>query len=216
MAARTVELKDPDIRQPSWSRYYQAPSYHAGDVALAYPLQVLAEVVGGGATSRLYKGLVVDQKLAESADAGYDPSAVGLGIFAIDASPRPGVSIEDVQKSVLALLHDVAEKGVTAQEVDRAKDRLRAGVAYATDSPHTVARVLGQALATGQSVDEVEHWPDHIAAVTLEQVNQAARDVLKDEASVTGLLLPANPGEAGDDSEVSSKPSPASLGREFR
>ncbi len=216
VAARTIELKDPDTRQPSWLRYYQAPSYHQGDSQQAYALQVLSEILGGGATSRLYKGLVVDQKLAESASASYDPSAVGLAIFEVDASPAPGVDFQAMQKAVQNVLQDVAEKGVSDAEVARAKDRLRAGIAYAKDSPHTGARVLGQSLATGQSVDDVEHWPERIAAVTAEQVNQAARAVLKDEASVTGLLTPANPGAAGDDQDAVVKPSAASLGREFR
>ena len=53
------------------------------------------------------------------------------------------------------------------------------------------ARVLGEALTTGQSVTDVEDWPNRIAAVTVDQVNAAARAVLNDDASATGLLLPA-------------------------
>jgi zinc protease len=67
-------------------------------------------------------------------------------------------------------------------------------VAYARDSLHTAARVLGEALTTGQSVADVEAWPERIAAVTPEQVNAAAKAVLDDRASVTGILLPAKGG----------------------
>ena len=58
----------------AWTAYL-APSYHAGEVKFAYPLQVLAEILGGGATSRLNRTLVVEQKVAASAAAGYDPEA---------------------------------------------------------------------------------------------------------------------------------------------
>ena len=62
---------------------------------------------------------------------------------------------------------------------------------YARDSLHTAARVLGEALTTGQTVADVEDWPNRIDAVTAPQVTAAARAVLNDDASATGLLLPA-------------------------
>ena len=52
------------------------------------------------------------------------------------------------------------------------------------------ARTLGSALSTGQSVADVEAWPSRIASVTVEQVVEAARAVLRLERSVTGELLP--------------------------
>ena len=58
------------------------------------------------------------------------------------------------------------------------------------------AMVFGQVLTTGGDIAEVEAWPKKIAAVTRDQVNEAAKRLLRDERSVTGLLLPAKPGEA--------------------
>jgi zinc protease len=49
---------------------------------------------------------------------------------------------------------------------------------------------LGGALASGLSVADVEESPERLAAVTLEEVNEAARAILKPESSATGLLLP--------------------------
>ena len=215
VVARTVELRDPDVHQPSWERLYLAPSYHKGDSQYAYPLQVLSEVIGGGATGRLYKGLVVDQKVASYASSSYDPAAVDLTSFSISASPSPGVEVAKLQESLVALIQSVATTGVTDEEVRRAKDRLQANVAYAKDSLHTGARVLGGAIASGQTVDDVEAWPRRIAAVTAEQVNAAARAVLKDEGSVTGLLLP---GPGGTDENGEPRPSRAgsSMGRDLR
>lgn len=192
VAARTVTLSDARVQQPSWSRSYLAPSYaSAGDKAQPYALELLSEILGGSATSRLYKGLVVDQGLAASAAAWYDPSAVDQTTFGVAATPRPGVDVSKLQAAMDKEIARVRDKGITAEEVERAKSRLRASVAYARDSLHTAARVLGEALTTGQSVADVEAWPDRIAAVTVDQVNAAARAVLQDKASVTGVLLPA-------------------------
>ncbi len=191
VAARTVTLEDPRVQQPSWSRTYMAPSYSSSDKAAPYALEVLAEILGGGATSRLYKSLVVDQGIAAGAGAWYDPSAVDQTTFGLSATPRPGVDVAKVQAAMDKEIARVLDKGITAAEVERAKTRLRANVAYARDSLHTAARVLGETLTTGQTVADVEAWPARIAAVTPEQVNAAARAVLDDRASVTGILLPA-------------------------
>lgn len=191
VAPRTVTLEDPRVQQPSWSRMYMAPSYTAGDKSAAYALQVLSEILGGGATSRLYKSLAVEQGLAAGAGAWYDPSALDTATFGIGATPRPGVPLPKLEAAMDKEIQAALSGGLTTAEVERAKARLKANVAYARDSLHTGARVLGEALTTGQSVADVEAWPERIAAVTPEQVNAAAKAVLDARASVTGILLPS-------------------------
>ncbi len=97
--------------------------------------------------------------------------------------------METLETRIEEELAKLLESGVTASEVSRAKKRMRAQAVYARDSLSAGARVLGAALATGLSVDDVEAWPDRIGAVTVEQVNAAAKAVLKDGRSVTSLLL---------------------------
>lgn len=196
VAQRTLEIRDEDVHQPSWNRYYLAPSYHAGTTEDGDPLQILAEIIGGGPISRLYKSLVVDQKLAASVSAEYDPDSVGQTIFAVATTPQPGVTMEALAAAMTAQLKDIAEHGVTDAELARAKNKLRAETVYARDSYHTGAMVFGQVLTTGGTIAEVESWPQKIAAVTKEQIDAAAKRLLRDEKSVTGLLLPAKPGEA--------------------
>lgn len=209
VAARRVVLEDPRVQQPSWTRLYLAPSYSEGRTELAYPLQVLSEILGGGATSRLYKALVVEQGLAAGAGAWYDPSALDFTTFGIGITPRPGVDIAAVEAALAAELRKVAETGISAEEVERAKSRLRANVTYARDSLHTAAQVLGEALTTGQTVEDVEAWPERIAAVTPEQVNEAARAVLDDKASATGVLLPGRQAAAQASTPPAVKAKPA-------
>lgn len=190
VTARRVELRDARVQQPSWSKRYLAPSYHAGDKDKAYALQVLAEVLGGGATSRLYRSLVVERGIASGAGSFYEPMALDLSTFGFYASPRPGIAMDKIETAMTEELRKVLDKGITDQEVETAKQRLRANVTYARDSLSTGVRVIGEALATGQTVEDVESWPARIGAVTAEQVNEAAKAVLVDGNSVTGLLLP--------------------------
>lgn len=189
-AARRVELKDPRVRQTIWSRLYLAPSYVAGEKQYADALEVLAEVFGGGVTSRLHKELVIDHPLATSAGAYYDPDALGLTQFGISAAVRPDVKVADLEAAIDAQIKRLVEGGVTTDEVERAKRRLRADVVYARDSLQAGARAIGEAITTGTGIEQVETWPDRIAAVTPAQVTAAARAVFHDEASVTGVLMP--------------------------
>ncbi len=190
LTARRVELRHPDVRQPSWGRRFLAPSYSSGDTKYAYPLEVLSEVIGGSTTSRLYRKLVVEKELATAAGTFYDPSALDLSSFGVYASPRPGVAMDTLEQAMIAELDQIATGDVDGGEIERAKERLRANVAYARDSLQAGAYAFGVALTTGQSIEDVERWPERIAAVTIDQVREAARMVLKADQSVTSVLLP--------------------------
>ncbi len=80
--------------------------------------------------------------------------------------------------------------GVTEDEVASAKKSLRAGAIYVRDSLGAGPNIIGRALTTGRSIADVESWPERIGAVTREQVEAAARAVLRDKKSVTSVLLP--------------------------
>jgi zinc protease len=193
LTARRVEMTSPLVRQPEWSRSYLAPSYLAGESERAYALQVLSEVLGGGATSRLYRRLVVERKLASSAGTYYSPDTVDLSRFAIYASPRAGVSVEEVEKAIDEEIAAVLAEGVDPDAVARATARLESAAVYARDGLQAGARSLGVAVAAGRDIADVEAWPERIAAVTAGEVDAAARAVLLPERSVTGILLPAEP-----------------------
>ena len=71
-ASKRVILKDPGVQQPQWLRSYLAPSYNQGETKYVYALQVLSELLGGSTSSRLYRSLVVNDKLAAGIYAGYE------------------------------------------------------------------------------------------------------------------------------------------------
>jgi len=187
---RRVTLRDAEVRQPSVRRTWIAPSYRLDPNDQAYPLQVLAEIMSGGSTSRLYRSLVVEQKIATSAWLGYGPGAWDMGTLSAGATPAAGVEMDKLEAALWAEIAKVVETGVTEEEVVTARKRMLAEAAYARDSLTGPAQSLGSALATGQSLDDVENWPVRIDAVTAAQVNAAARAVLSQTNHVTGLLLP--------------------------
>ena len=64
------------------------------------------------------------------------------------------------------MLAEVIGKGVTAEELERAKTSMIADAVYAQDNQVSMARWYGTALMTGATVDDVRRWPDRIRAVT--------------------------------------------------
>jgi zinc protease len=193
-ADRRVILRDATVQQPQIQRAWLAPGYATAEGPEAYALDVLAEIVGGGATSRLYRSLAVEQKLATSAGASYSGEALDDSSFAVYASPVPGVAPETLEAALDAEIAKVLKDGVTQAEVAEAKQRLTAAAIYARDSLMGPAYAFGMALTTGQTVEDVEAWPQRIEAVTAAQVNDAAQKILSRFAT-TGVLL-GIPGQA--------------------
>jgi zinc protease len=192
-AARRVVREDARAAQPSVSISYLAPSYNQGPEDEAFALEALAEVLSGSTTSRLYRDLVVEQAVAVSAGAWYGGDALDDGRFGFWVVPAMGVPVEDAEAALRAEIERLLTDGITEAELERVKQRIRADLIYARDSVSGIARWYGSRLTTGLTVADIETWPDRIEAVTVDQVNAAARQVLVDETSVTGVLLPAVP-----------------------
>jgi zinc protease len=188
VAMRQVTLADPRVAQPSLNRSYLVPSF-ATARADAEALDVLAHILGAGATSRLYRGLVIDKGLAADAGAWYQGAALDATRFGVYASPRPGTSLIGLEQALDGIIAELAEHGVTADELARAKTRLIADFVYAQDNQMALARFYGLALTTGSTIEDVRARAERIRAVSADQVGDAARRWLDRRRSVTGYLV---------------------------
>ncbi|MEQ9447913.1 MAG: pitrilysin family protein [Rhodospirillaceae bacterium] len=197
VAHTEIVMRHERVAQPQWTRQHIAPSYSVGRLQDAYALDLFSEIMGGSSTSKLYRELVVNQKVAVSFSTGYRSDAISYGTFYISMTPSPGVDPKDAEAAYEEALATWLEAGITEEDVERAKQRFNARLAFATDSPLSAARSLGWALVTGSTVEEVENYPDAMAKVTVEQVREAARHLFNDYSSATGILLPQNQTVAG-------------------
>jgi zinc protease len=193
----TVTLSDPTGTQSQWRRIYRAPSYSSADGDEAYALQVLAEVLGGGTTSDLYRTLVLDRQLATSAGSFYSADNRDYGMFFLYATPRPGGDLAELERamdeSVAAFLAD----GLDETDVAAAQQRLTTAAVYARDGFFEPARIVGAALANGETLEDIEAWPQRITAVTIADMEAAAANILVPENGLTGYLLPEADRETG-------------------
>jgi zinc protease len=185
-----IETVDPGVEQPQLEYDVVAPSYHTQKDREAYAYEVLAETLDGGQVGLLYRDLVAAQGIASGADTNYDPDARGDAVFTIAVVPQPGKNPKDLEKALHEELEKLAKQGIDAKDVESAKKRLTREAIFARDSLVAPGYVFGEALTTGHTVDDVEAWPDRIAAVTPEQVNAALRDLAANSHAIDGLLLP--------------------------
>jgi zinc protease len=189
LAATRVTMESARVDQPSWSRRYLAPGFGWGDRQHTAPLEVLAEILGGGSTSRMYRSLVVDKAVSVSAGSWYSPEGLGPQTFGVYATPAQGIEIADLEAAIDAELALLLRDGVTEEEVATAVKRMRRGSIFARDDVLYPARLFGRTLASGGTIADVEDWPNRIAAVTPDAVLEAARAVFVPENSTTSILL---------------------------
>jgi len=183
-------LKDARVSQSVWSQSIIQPSLTNGDPVRVTALEVLSEILGGGSTARLYRALVIDQKLALNSGTYYDSGARGEGRFVFYASPRPGVDLDTVATAVEAEKQRLLTDGFKDGELDRLKTRMLSGAIFARDEMKAGAMTLGSNLAAGHSIADVEDWPERLQAVTEQDVLDALKAVISEPRQITTKLMP--------------------------
>jgi zinc protease len=188
---RNVTFSDVRVSSPTWMRKYLAPSYGATTERQAAALDLMGVILGGTSQSRLSQTLVFGEKSATTAGAGYNGDQRDSGYFQIFVQPAKGIAIDQIAKSTDRLIADLATNGPTQAELDEARQQAVADYVYALDEPVSFGRMVGIGLADGVPKDRILNRDKAYAMVTVDDLKQAAHDVLRIENSVTGTLLPA-------------------------
>jgi zinc protease len=157
---------------------------------LPYALEVLAGVLDGNQSARLNKNLVREQQLASRTGAGYDSTARGPGLFILEGTPSEGVSVAELEAALREQIAMIARDGISAQELTRVKAQVTANEVYKLDSVFYQAMQIGQMESIGLSHMDIPRMLLKIRAVTAQQVQDAARDVLRDDHLIVGVLDP--------------------------
>ncbi len=189
LAERRLVLADERVAQPYVARSYLAAERNSGDQKEAAALTMLAQLLGGNrATSVLARALEFDQKVATYTEASYDGVSLDQTTFGLAVVPADGVSLEQVEKAMDAVLDQFLKTGVDAAEFARIKAQVKAEQIFSADNTQGLAHRYGMALASGLTVQDVQAWPDVLQAVTAEEVMAEAKKVLDRRQAVTGWL----------------------------
>lgn len=188
---RTVTMHDPRVTVPQLQHMWVVPSYHnATDKKQAAALDLLGEILGSAPLGRLYQNFIVEKGTAAGVGAGYAGSAVDDGIFYFYVVPRGNTSLDELKQSTTDMIADIAKNGVSADELNQARNRFIKNMIFALDSPVGMAQLYGASMTIGMSAEDVTHWPDLLKSVAPDDIRKVAQQYLKSEFGVTSYLLP--------------------------
>jgi len=155
-----------------------------------YALEMLAAVLDGSQAARLNRTLVRKERIASSADAGYDGIARGPGFFYLSATPTPGKTAAEVEAGLRREMAKIIEHGVTQDELERAKAQAVAQHVYERDSMLVQARQIASLEAADISHRTLDVQLQKLREVTSEQVREVARKYFRDDALTIATLDP--------------------------
>jgi len=117
--------------------WHSPPLFARGDA----DLDLAAQILGGGKSSRLYKSLVFERRIAQDAFA-YQSSQMLGSLFHVGVTAKPGVTLDRIQQAVDEELQSFAANGPTDAEVDRARNSHLADYYKSLDHLQTRADIL--------------------------------------------------------------------------
>ncbi len=137
-AERVVTLKDTS--QPMYLEGYHRPDYRDPDDAVYDAIQ---DIFSNGRTSRLYRSLVRDQKIAVEAEGftGF-PGDKYPGLFGFFAVPAPGHTSAELRTAIHAEINKLSTADVSDAELAMFKTRARADVLRGLDENQGLAEQL--------------------------------------------------------------------------
>lgn len=171
-------------------------AYHAPTLrdprkdTMPYALDVLAGVLDGNQSARLNKILVRELQIASSTGAGYDGAARGPSLFTLEGTPSEGVSVAELEAALRGQIAVLAREGVSAEELARVKAQVTANEVYKRDSVFYQAMQIGQMESIGLSYRDIPEMLVKLQSVTAQQVQDAAREILKDDNLIVAVLEP--------------------------
>ena len=154
------------------------------------------KIAGAGSTSRIYKKLVVQDKIASQTSGDYAGYGLDSGTISLYATAADGVSLQKVEAAIDGVLAELVANGVTPAELERAKSSFLADYIFESDNQATLARRYGWGMTVGRTVAQIESWPDAISKVTAGDIKKVAAEYLDMAHSVTGYLEPDKSGVA--------------------
>jgi zinc protease len=166
--------------------FYHAPNLRSPD---SFALDVLSVVLASGRSSRLYRDLVYEKRLARNVDTGYSTVSIDPGGFSVTAQVMPGRTPEEVEKEIDAQLEQIKSEPVTERELQKAKNQIESTFIFAQDSIFGQATKIGYYEAAG-GWKQMDAYIPGIRQVTREDLRRVAAQYLDRDHRTVGVLIP--------------------------
>ncbi len=181
----------PRVPFPATGVVYRAPRSNSADIPA---LRIAATILSGGESSRLYQSLVRDQQIAQQADLDVELNTEGGRISFIGIGSEKGTS-ENLEKAWLAELKKIQENGVSAKELEKAKNGLIADAIRGRETNDGKAILIEQAVASQGDPKAVNSVVNRLQAVTANDVKRVMNQYFKNNNRVVIYYNQAKPAE---------------------
>jgi zinc protease len=186
LASRKLLTAEDDVQVPRIYLRWRAPALYAREQPA---LDLAAIVLAGGKASRLYQRLVVEERVAQDVYAGYDAQP-RAGDLTVRVTAKPGVEAARLQAILDAELARLVEGGVTAAELQRAKNIREADFLRGlADLEHRALQLL-EYTVLARNPDYLEPDLARYRAVTARDLQAAAACWLRPHAAVVLTISP--------------------------
>ena len=169
------------VQLPAIALTYLAPPAKSAD---AGPLEVAATILAQGESSRLYKSLIYEQQVAQSADAITD-FREDAGVFYFNIVLASEKKPEDVERALLAEIKKIQDAPVSAAELNKAKNQLVTNELRQRETGNGKALALGEAAVLLGDPNRVNTDLAKLQAVTAADVQR----VMKKYFTATNRLV---------------------------
>lgn len=175
---------DLDVRVAYLRMGWLGPSVRDRDF---YVMDVLAYALGRGRASRLFRNIRERQRLAQEISAGF-PTTLDPQLLQVSAIMEPQ-DVARAEQAVLAEIADIRERGITEEELQRAKALVDGEYVLDNHTTRGLAFSLGY-YATIAQPELALTYRDQIKQVTREDVQRVARTYLDPQRYAIAVIRP--------------------------
>jgi zinc protease len=168
---------------------WHSPALFGSDDA---ELDLVADVLAGGKTSRLYRALVYEERIATEVAASQNSREIG-GFFQIVATAAPGRTLAELERAITREVARLAGQGPTPVEMERCLAQAEAHFVYRLQSVGGFGGKSDQLNAYNVFLGDPGYFDrdlDRYRLVTRGRLQQAAREWLRPAARVLLSVIP--------------------------
>ncbi|MGC2448074.1 MAG: pitrilysin family protein [Candidatus Sulfotelmatobacter sp.] len=190
---RRVVLKD--LSQPIYIEGYHRPDYRSKDDAV---FDAISDLMSEGRTSRLYRALVRDKKIASYSEGitGY-PGVKYPHLFAFLAVPLPGHKADEMAGAIHAEIDRLKKEDISDDELKMIKTRAKANLIRGLADNEGLATQLATYQTRYGDWRELFRSVDRIDQVTKADIRRVANEVFTDTNRTVGVIENSRAGGEG-------------------
>jgi len=168
-------VSDEPVPLPGVFYAYHAPEEGTREFMA---LDLLTDILSSGQSSRLYQRLVYEAQLCSEASAHVDGREMPGLVYVYGVANDPGVSIAKIEQAIENVLTDVITHGVTATELEKAKNKTEARTVTSRLTLQGKADDLAHAALMFGDPDRANTILGEYLSITPEEIQFAAKRYL--------------------------------------